>query len=898
MNEELVVPSVIKKIETENILFQLKNGVVREHLKKLSKQTATNSFISLFLIIIVTFVLFPYAPHTLLFTWSLLHAAIFTIILFRWYGAKGKDKKASKPDISLSKKGLYHAMLWALVSGGFWGALTMFIPNSPPFVQLGLILLMGGMAAGASTTLGSITLVSSTFILAANVPVIAYFALLGTAESFSVALMLSTFTTAMLITTRIVNRSFSQQLSAELKTEQYRIANFQDKIISIINEEIDGDKALEMCLNEICKQMNWPVGHVYWVTEDKEKEFIPSNIWYIENLNLFKPFKRISENIILNHKEGVLGRALIRKAPIWVENLTKDTRFMRQDVAKATGLKSAFVFPIFINHKPVAILEFFNTEISPVDKEFVALAAPIGIQIGRAIERHSNNQSLAESESRFRALIRSSGQGIIVHDNGNPLFTNEEVERIFGYSISQFLKLKSIYTLVIPEDKEKLFRYGQTIANQPDNQFSLEYIALNKAGEHIPLLIRSSVISWDGKDAILSTIVDLTSLRKTEMKLQQKQKMEAVGKLTGGIAHDFNNILMAISGNLELIKSEVKDDKRLSRWTEIAMHGAERGGDLTRQLLLFSKQREMCPQDISVFRAIQDLSLLTSNALPSNINFSHNISVELPLIKVDPSEFDSAIINLIVNSRDAMPNGGSLEIKANCVTITDTSNFTDEINPGEYIALTIEDTGTGISKEIEKKMFDPFFSSKEHGKGFGLGLSSVLGFVQSSGGTITVESEANVGTAITLYFPVSNDLVNQDIKEVIKSEQTHLANGELILVVEDDPSIRSVVIDFLNIKGYKTIGAIDGDAALIALKENPQIDLLLTDIMMPGKTNGIDLAAKYLNSAPDKKAILMTGYSGDQVLQSSDVPKDVIVLRKPFQKNKLFAAIQTTLNKK
>lgn len=877
----------------EDSLYQLQHGVPREHLINLSNQTTTNAYVSLFLIMITVGILYAYVPGFWLALWGTTHSGLFITLLIR--NKKQTTRSSSTPDITLSKKGLHHAMVWAFVSASFWGMLTLFIPYSPTFVQFGLVLLMGGMAAGASTTLGSITLVSSLYILTCTLPVIIYFATGGSIESVSIALMLGTFTTAMLITTRIVNKALTQRLKAEAKSEKYRKANFQDKIISIINNESDSDRALELCLEEICQRMGWPIGHVYWVTDQQKNRISSSSIWYINNMNLFRPFKRITENTDINKKSGFLSRVLLRRKPIWIENLSKDHGFVRRSVAQATGIKSGFAFPVFINNKTVALIELYNTELTPVDKELLELIEPIGIQIGRAIERHSNTQSLLESETRFRALVRNSGQGIIVHQDGKPLFVNEEIMRIFGFSISQFLRMSSIYSLVAPEDQQKLREYDKNININSNNHAGLEYTALDSKGNSIPLMVRSSIISWDGNDAVLSTIIDLTTLKKTEMKLQQKQKMEAVGKLTGGIAHDFNNILMAISGNLELIQSKVGDDKSLSRWIEIARHGADRGSDLTKQLLLFSKQREMRPQSISVSDAINNLSLLTSNTLPSNINCHYEVPSDLPLISVDPSEFDSAIINLIVNSRDAMPNGGQLKIDAETITIDEHSDVSFDLKPGEYVALNVSDTGGGIPKNIEKRIFDPFFSNKEHGKGYGLGLSSVLGFVQSSGGTIHLESKVGEGTTFTLYFPVSLHIKKSDSAEMTKSSDSAKANGETILIVEDDPSIRAVVIDFLNISGYKTIGAVDGDNALKVISKTDNIDLLISDIMMPGSLSGIELVSQYLAEDPSRKAILMTGYSGDQVVNTAKIPENVIVLRKPFHKNKLFEAIQSTL---
>jgi PAS domain S-box-containing protein len=873
-------------------LHQLKHGVAHERLKHLSKQTSTNSYVSLFLIAIVTAILYPHVPQFWLLLWATVHTTLFITLLLRNLNSKDIKPQHSTPNLTLSKKGLYHAMGWAFVSASFWGVLTLFIPYSPTFVQFGIILLMGGMAAGASTTLGSITLVSSIFILTCNLPVIIYYILQGTYESLSVAVMLATFTMAMLITTRIVNRSFTQQLSAEANNEQYRSAYFQDKIISIVNQEMDGDKALKLCLEEMAKKLGWPIGHVYWVRDELENKITSSSIWYLENMNLFRPFRRVTENTDINKENGFLARVLARKTTVWIEDLCNDPGFIRASVAKALGIKSGFAFPVSVNNEIVAILEFYNTQTSPIDKGFIEQIAPISIQIGRAIERQSNNVSLLESEARFSILVRNSSHGIIVHENGKPLFANEEVQRIFSYPLSQFIKLHSIYSLALPEDQSRLKEYDEKLVNDKHNHSGIEFTALNSSGNSIQLMIRSSVISWNGKDAILSTIVDLTTLKKTEFKLHQKLKMEAVGKLTGGIAHDFNNILMTISGNLELIHESVKEDEKLSRWCEVAQHGADRGSHLTKQLLLFSKQREMRPKDINVHDAISNLSLLTSNTIPSNIIYNYEAPENLPTINVDPSEFDSALINLIVNARDAMPDGGCLNIKAEKVSVNESS---DDLKIGTYVAIIISDTGAGIPKAIENKIFEPFFSRKDYGAGFGLGLSSVLGFVQKSGGTISLDTKLNHGTSFTLYFPASDGTKPVTKTKPIAQSQTPKANGELILVVDDDPNISDVILDFLNIRGYQTISAVDGDMALKIINENPNIDLLISDIMMPGSLNGIELVSQYLNEGKNRKALLMTGYSGDQLANSATVPEDVLVLRKPFQKDKLYDAIQNTL---
>ena len=345
-------------------------------------------------------------------------------------------------------------------------------------------------------------------------------------------------------------------------------------------------------------------------------------------------------------------------------------------------------------------------------------------------------------------------------------------------------------------------------------------------------------------------------LEKSREQLHQAQKMEAIGQLTGGLAHDFNNLLMVVDGNVELLRAGIHEHRDV-RALDAIERASKRGARLTRQLLTFSRQQTLSPSVIDLSDRLPRSQEMLVGAFRGDIAVSFDVPATIWPTEVDGGELDLALLNIAVNSRDAMPNGGRFVVSARNVTLpTDT---TPVDLAGDFVALTLADTGEGISPENLVKVFEPFFTTKGVGQGTGLGLSQVYGFTKQAGGTATVESELRRGTSITLYLPRSE---SQAIAPVDDAAEVPTGGSETILVVEDDPEVAAISQTLLQKLGYQTLLAADAHHALEVLASVPAIDLIFSDIMMPGGMSGIELARTVRQRYPHLGILLTTGYGG------------------------------------
>jgi PAS domain S-box-containing protein len=397
----------------------------------------------------------------------------------------------------------------------------------------------------------------------------------------------------------------------------------------------------------------------------------------------------------------------------------------------------------------------------------------------------------------------------------------------------------------------------------------------------------------DGSLIGLANIIrDATERRDTQEKLVEAreqlataQKMEAIGKLTGGIAHDFNNLLMIIGGNAQMFKRLL--DPKLPRAIEAIQTAAKRGESLTRQLLTFSRRQQLSPTVVDLNASIRNMRTMIESSLRGNIVYNEEIAPGIWPVKVDLAELELAIVNIAVNARDAMPNGGAFTLTAGNVEI-DEGLRDDEHNQG-YVAISFSDSGMGIPPNLLSKIFDPFFTTKEVGKGTGLGLSQVYGFAHQAGGTVTADSKVGQGTTITIYLPACQD-------EQIASEETndfaapHLQRP-MVLIVDDSPEVAEVTSSLFENLGYDTVYRDSAEAALKLLGEGAKIDLVFSDIVMPGTIDGVGLATEVRARYPHLPVILTTGYSD----AAQAAPPDLKILRKPFDSDALRGFIQDTL---
>jgi PAS domain S-box-containing protein len=415
-------------------------------------------------------------------------------------------------------------------------------------------------------------------------------------------------------------------------------------------------------------------------------------------------------------------------------------------------------------------------------------------------------------------------------------------------------------------------------------------------------------------EQLIVQLVDANEKKQAASSLQRAQKMEAIGQLTGGLAHDFNNLLTVIIGNLELLEGKLPDDRSTKRLSE-AIDAARKGAGLTRQMLAFARKQELEPRDVKINELVAGVEPLLSRTIGETIELKAMLMEGEPVAVIDPSQLESAILNLAINARDAMAKGGLLTIETQTVYLDSAyaQNHSD-VTPGHYVMVAVSDTGTGMSPELVEKVFQPFFTTKEQGKGSGLGLSMVYGFIKQSGGHINIYSEPGHGTAVKMYLP-RKFLAGEMIPEVLGVAPQMVQPAETaaeeaaavpqpepeprrpkILVVEDQEAVRAVACGFLGDFGYDIVEAEDGLQALARLQENPDIDLMFSDVVMPGGLNGFDLAQAARGIRPDLKVVHTSGYpKGAMVHQEEPRFREGFIIMKPYRREDLHKIIRDAL---
>ena len=387
------------------------------------------------------------------------------------------------------------------------------------------------------------------------------------------------------------------------------------------------------------------------------------------------------------------------------------------------------------------------------------------------------------------------------------------------------------------------------------------------------------------------------ALDKAEDALRQAQKMEAVGQLTGGLAHDFNNLLTGISGSLELMQIRISQGryKDVDRYISTAQGAANRAAALTHRLLAFSRRQTLDPKATDVSRLIAEMTDLIRNTVGPGIELSTDNEPDLWTTRVDPNQLENALLNLCINARDAMPHGGRLGIKAVNRVLDNAEAFPLEMRTGEYICLSVTDTGTGMSDEVVQRAFDPFYTTKPLGQGTGLGLSMIYGFAKQSGGQVLIEFSLGHGTTIYLFLPRHSEAANatDDVADFASAPRANA--GETVLIVDDEPSVRMLVTEVLAELGYTAIESADGASALVVLRSDTRIDLLVTDVGLPGGMNGRQLADFGRTARPDLKVLFITGYAEKAAMGDVGLATGMAILTKPFAMDGLAIRIKELL---
>ncbi|HRX70824.1 MAG TPA: ATP-binding protein [Candidatus Competibacteraceae bacterium] len=411
-------------------------------------------------------------------------------------------------------------------------------------------------------------------------------------------------------------------------------------------------------------------------------------------------------------------------------------------------------------------------------------------------------------------------------------------------------------------------------------------------------LFGSSQSSSAEKLAVIVVARDITKRKQSENQLRQAQKMQAIGQLTGGIAHDFNNLLAVIMGNLELLHEQLMVHPRLYELALQALRAVDRGAALTRRLLVFARRQPLQAQSTDLNKLVLGMIELIRRTLGATIQIETALAPDLEQTYIDPDQFESALLNLVINARDAMPQAGRLVLEtANAVLDEDYAATHQDVRPGAYVVLAVSDSGTGMAPEVLERAFEPFFTTKETSKGSGLGLSMVYGLVKQSGGHVTIYSELGRGTTVRLYLP----RIHAEAPAVFEPADADVSfegHGETILVVEDDVDVRLFAIRALHSLGYETCQADNAKTALEILNLNPRIALLFTDIVLPGDMDGVHLATEATRRRPELPVLFTSGYTERMLVSGGGLAEGVEILAKPYRKAELGGKLRTLLNRR
>lgn len=509
-------------------------------------------------------------------------------------------------------------------------------------------------------------------------------------------------------------------------------------------------------------------------------------------------------------------------------------------------------------------------------------------------ERRRNEKALQASAARVRAIINAVPDMLLVLDaDGRCLEILSQPQLFYADSIE--LKGRLINEILPAADARRAMEViQQTLMARQPQSFDYELQLLKAGKRHFEVRTAPLDGLLLGKPAVVLLARDVTHHRLTELSLRHAQKMEAMGQLTGGVAHDFNNLLAIILGNLELL-AEALTDPCLLELTQRALGAVERGATLVRRLLTFSRKQPLQPVPLNLNTLINGISDLVRRSLGESIEVKTVLAANLLSTLIDPGEFESALLNLVVNARDAMPNGGQLLIETTNRWVNEEAarQHIFHVEPGQYVMLAVSDTGSGMSPEVQEHAFDPFFTTKEPGLGSGLGLSMVYGLVKQSGGHIHIYSELNQGTTIRIFLPA----VLEEAVVPLEPPPTPLysGQGQTVLVVEDEPQVRRLAVSMLRDLGYAPIEADTASVALTILDSTPSIRVLFTDVVLPGGQSGVDLAQKALRRRPDLLVLFTSGYTEAQLTHSRGRPADSDFLSKPYRKIELAEKLHTLL---
>ncbi|MCK5273193.1 MAG: PAS domain S-box protein, partial [Alphaproteobacteria bacterium] len=595
------------------------------------------------------------------------------------------------------------------------------------------------------------------------------------------------------------------------------------QIATAANGAASAEEAMSVCLEAIGRHGGWDIAGVFVLADDDSADMEPAGLWWADNPDDFTAFRQATEGVRFAPGRGLPGRVIKTGKPVWIQDVHKDRNFPRARTAGNIEVTSGFAFPVPVGQKIAAVLEFFSREIRERDDDLVDVAVQAGTVLGRVIERQRAERALRDSEEQIRLMTDNIPVLIAYVDQNKTFgFVNKTMEEWYARPASDLVGTplrKLIGKAGFDKMKARIDRAlaGETV------HFEEVLAYPDGITRHIDVTYVPHFGSHGNVRGMFAMVVDVTDRIKTEEQLRHAQRMEAIGKLTGGIAHDFNNLLAVILGNSEIVRDKLGEaDPAVQSIT----HAALRGAELTQRLLAFSRQQPLRPEVADLAELTGEMAGMLSRTLGETIVIEVKSSRKPWSVRVDTGELENAILNIAINARDAMPDGGTLTIEADNVTLSakKAAQFSNA-QSGQYVRLSLKDTGEGMPPEVLNHAFEPFYTTKAFGEGSGLGLSMVYGFATQSGGFATIDSRKGKGATVSLYLPraEAGDIPDRDCRPLCQPAE----QGGSILVVEDDPDVRRLVVTLLSAMAYTVLEAEDGETAMPLILGDRHIDLLL-----------------------------------------------------------------------
>lgn len=679
-------------------------------------------------------------------------------------------------------------------------------------------------------------------------------------------------------------------LNNQLKSQLDRLVSLQEASTAILST-LDIEELMTLILQRLVDVSVLDRAAIFLVDEEQE-------ILYLAHAG-GAPAANIKEaetyTVPLQKDSNIIARVARTGKPELVDDVA-NSKINKDNLLIKQFKPQAFIaLPLKVRGKILGVLvgdqEKASGKVISTEKDFLI---SFSNQIAIAIHNANLYRKLEESERQYRELVENAHEGIwVVDENGIITFANQRLSALLGY---EEMLGRNINQLVTPDKKRILLKF--LVQNMRGLVAQEEIQMICKEGDHVSAII-SSVPIMDGEryKGSFAMVTDITEKKRMETQLLHQQKMESIGTMAGGIAHDFNNILTGVLGYASLLKHRLRGQTESKRFIDIIETSSLRAADLVRQLLAFSRGTQ--PEDLQVVypnRVIRETTRLLESSLGKDLQVELDLHQGLPPIAANSTQVQQAVLNLCLNARDAMPNGGKIIISTAAVDLDGkpSSHYKDlAAEPGQYVRIRVTDNGIGISQEDLDKIFDPFFTTKEVGKGSGLGLAMVYGIVQNSRGYVYVESDQGNGTVFDLLFRVSKD---KDRQQSLRRLTPGLAGEETVLLVDDEPMVRDLGNEILRSYGYQVVLACDGLEALeIYESRGADIDLVVLDLLMP-KLGGKDTLTGLRKLNPAAKVIICSGYGSRANELQQMMASGVNLVQKPFKPEELVSAVRQVLD--